>query len=187
MRGAITKRIGKLVLPRRQHGFLRDQGGAIAVEFGLLALPFFAIVGAILETSLVFLSSQVLDSAVQDTSRLIRTGQVQTEPISAAGFKQRICDRLYGLFSDCDALHVEVQGLTSFNAANISPPVDWTGANPGWTRDETFTPGVRSSIVLVQVYYKWPTILNFGNMTLSNLPDGKRLLGAAAVFRNEPF
>ena len=58
---------------RRWRGFAHDESGVTAIEFGLLAVPFFSILGAILETSLVFLSGQVLESAVQDASRLIRT------------------------------------------------------------------------------------------------------------------
>ena len=40
---------------------------------------------------------------------------------------------------------------------------------------------------MVQVYYKWPVIVPFGGLGLSNLPDGRRVMGAATVFRNEPF
>jgi hypothetical protein len=30
-------------------------------------------------------------------------------------------------------------------------------------------------------------ILPLGSLGMGNLPDGKRLMGAATVFRNEPF
>jgi len=182
--------IGRALLPRRGRAFLRDQQGATAVEVGLLALPFFAIIGAILETSVMFLSGQVLDSAVHDVGRLIRTGQNQAAGASLSAFRNQVCDRLYGLFSDCDSkLYVEVQVLDSFNATSITPPVDWTCETEEceWTREQAYAPGQGSSIVLVQAYYQWPIILNFGGLSLANLPGGKRLLGAATVFRNEPF
>lgn len=190
MAGRFAKLIGKAILPRRRRSFARDESGVTAVEFGLLALPFFSIIGAIIETSLVFLSGQILDSSVQDISRLIRTGQAQEANISAASFKQRICDRLHGLFADCNALHVEVRVLNSFTTANMAAPVNLTtctAASCAWTRPESYNLGQGSSIVLVQVYYRWPVILNLGDLTLANLPDGSRLLGAATVFRNEPF
>lgn len=180
--------IGRALLPWRRGSFLRDQRGTTAVEFGLLALPFFAIIGAILETSVVFLSGQVLESAVQDTSRYIRTGQAQGIILNAANFKSRVCDRLYGMFGDCSGLHVEVQTVSDFSAVAISPPVDWScSSNCDWTRPETYTSGQGSSIVLVQVYYKWPIILSLGEMTLANLPEQKRLLATSTVFRNEPY
>ncbi|MET3926898.1 TadE/TadG family type IV pilus assembly protein [Devosia sp. 2618] len=187
MAGKIASLIGRAVLPRRR-SFVRDERGVTAIEFGILALPFFSILGAIFETSMVFLSGQILESAVQDASRAIRTGQAQAASMNLNDFRSQVCNRLYGLFSDCSGLHVEVQVLGKFNAASISPPVDWTcKTNCGWSRPDSFTPGLTSSIMLVQVYYKWPTVMPTIGMSLADLPEGKRLLGAAAVFKNEPF
>ena len=185
----------------RRRSFARDESGVTAIEFGLLALPFFSILGAILETSLVFLSGQVLESAVQDASRLIRTGEAQGTGVTPAGFKTMICDRVFGLIRDCDTIHVEVDVMDAFSEVDVSAPVHWTCAAPapgqtqaeataacaGWTRPESYTPGNGSSIVVVQVYYKWPVIVPFGGLGLSNLPDGRRVMGSATVFRNEPF
>jgi Flp pilus assembly pilin Flp len=182
--------------PRRKRGFARDDNGALAVEFGLLAVPFFSILGAILETAMVFLSGQVLDSAVQDVSRLIRTGQAQQANVSPEAFKGLVCDRLFGLFPDCNGpngLHVEVQPLSTFGEIDFTPPVKWVCAEDeepetcnAWTRAEGFTTGGGSEIVSVQVYYKWSLIMPLG-LGLGNLPSGERLMGAASVFRNEPF
>nr|WP_295890105.1 TadE/TadG family type IV pilus assembly protein [uncultured Devosia sp.] len=180
---------------------MRDERGVTAIEFGLLALPFFSILAAILETALVFLSGQALDSAVQDISRLIRTGQAQRAAVTAAGFKTMICDRSFGLIRDCNNLHVEVNVVSTFSDVDVEPPVNWTCPPPSggqtqaqanaacaaWTRPESYTPGSGSSVVMVQVYYKWPIMVPFGGLGLSNLPDGRRVMGAATVFRNEPF
>ena len=186
-------KIGRALLPRRRRDLAHDERGATLIEFGLLAPFFFAIMGAILETSVVFLSSQILDSAVQDVSRLIRTGQAQGTIASAADFRTRVCDRLYGLFPDCATkLHVEVETIANFDAVSISAPVKWTcvvvdADCAKWTRNDAFAAGDGSSIMMVQVYYKWPIMLTMFDVTMSNLPTGQRLLGAATVFRNEPF
>lgn len=175
---------GLLSKPR---SFMRGESGTTAIEFALLGLPFFAIVGAILETAMVFLAGQMLDSAVQDASRQIRTGQAQSASINLAQYRTRICDRTFGLFGDCSALHIEVQKLDYFNDATIGAPIDPNcKSNCGWTRPEVYSPGAGSGIVMVQVYYKWPVMLNFA-FSFANLADGKRLMGAATVFRNEPF
>ncbi|MHA6689894.1 TadE/TadG family type IV pilus assembly protein [Devosia sp. A449] len=190
MAGRIASLIGNAVLPRRRRDFLRNEAGATAVEVGLLALPFFAILGAILETSVVFLSGQVLDSAVHDVSRLLRTGQAQNAKYTLTDFRKGVCDRLFGLYSDCDGLHIEVQTLSSFAAADIKPPIDPNCDKPEcdkWTRDEVYAPGMGKEITVVQVYYKWPVILNLAGMNLADRPGGKRLMGAVAVFSNEPF
>lgn len=182
--------VRRALLQRQGHRFAGDQRGATLVEFGLLALPFFSIIGAILETSVVFLSSQVLDSAVQDVSRLVRTGQAHQASLDLDDFRTRVCDRVYGLFNNCNTnLHVEVQSVTDFAAASISAPIDWSceTSTCGWTRAESYAPGQGSSVVVVQVYYKWPVMLSLGDFSLANLPGNQRLLSAATVFRNEPF
>lgn len=190
----LGSRIGRTLLPMQWRGLARDERGATLVEFGLLAPFFFAIVGAILETSVVFLSGQILDSAVQDVGRLIRTGQAQGTIVSDDDFRDEICSRLYGLFPNCDSsLFVDVQTIANFDATSISAPVNWNCTDltaeecTAWTREPAYTAGDGSSIMLLQVYYKWPLMLSMFDATMSNLPTGERLLGASTVFRNEPF
>ncbi len=168
----------------RARGFSRDEKGVTAIEFGLLALPFFAIIGAILETALVFLASQVLDSAVNDSSRFIRTGQAHVANYTAASYRAAICDGLYGLF-DCAQLKIKVSPVANFSGANIGATTDpVTGA---WTISENYNHGIGADIILVEAYYKWPIALNLFDFNLSNLPDNTRMLSAVRVFRNEPF
>jgi hypothetical protein len=188
MAKAVLARIGHRLLASRRGRFARNERGAAAVEFALLSVPFFAILGAILETSLVFLSSQVLESAVNDTSRLIRTGQARSTMNSPEQFKTEVCSRLYGLFSDCRGLHVEVDVIDKFADARFTPPIDINCEAPcDWTRAESYDPGVGSSVVMVQVHYKWPVYLSLGGFGLANLANGQRLMGAATVFKSEPF
>jgi Flp pilus assembly protein TadG len=168
---------------RRGKAFARDERGVTAIEFGLLAIPFFALVGGTMETGVVSLAGQILDSAVQDSSRLIRTGQAENANFSETLFRDAICDRLHGLF-DCDALRVNVSVITNFSGAALGPPVDVSG---NWTLPAAYDDGGGDSIVLVRAYYKWPTMLDIGGFSLADQPDGTRLLGAVRVFRNEPF
>jgi Flp pilus assembly protein TadG len=168
--------------------FVRDERAVTAIEFGLLGVPFFAIVGAIMETSLVFLSGQILDSAVQDASRLVRTGQANSAGYNAVTFKKAVCDGLYGLF-DCTALKLHTSVVSTFGNANLtSNPLDpktgdWA---PDWLND-TYNGGGNASVIMVEAYYKWPVIVSLGGFNLQNTPDGKRLISAVRVFRNEPF
>lgn len=181
---------------RRGQAFGRDEAGVTVIEFALLALPFFTIVMAILETSLIFLAGQILDSAVQDSSRLLRTGQAQNNApaYSPADFRAAICSGLYGMF-DCDAgddrLRVSVTVIEDFPAVSITYPLqtgeDCDEEECDWTLADTYDPGVGEDVVLVQAFYKWPTIVRLPGFNFSTLPDGTRLLGASRVFRNEPF
>lgn len=175
---------------RRGHAFARDEDGVTAVEFGLLALPFFAIIAAIFETAIVFLAGQILDTAVQDSARLIRTGQAQSQAFGPTEFRGAICSGLVGMF-DCSKLRVSVTTVTGFDAVDISYPLpkddECTEENCDWTLPENYTQTSKNQVVLVQAYYKWPTVVNIPGFNMQALPDGTRLLGAVRVFMNEPF
>jgi hypothetical protein len=48
--------------------------------------------------------------------------------------------------------------------------------------------GEANDIVVVRAYYKWPTSTIFGGLSLATPGmSGKRLIGAFAAFKNEPF
>ena len=181
----------RLIAPaiRRGGAFTHDERGVTAIEFGILALPFFTIIFAILETTLIFFAGQILDTAVADSSRLIRTGQAQSAGYTSANFRTEICNRLYGLF-DCDALKIKVQVVTNFTSATITNVTE-TGEDCDpecdWTIVEGYNPGTGSQVVLVEAYYKWPAIVNLPWFDLRNQPDGVRLLAGVRVFKNEPF
>lgn len=179
-RSTLQKTTLRRLLLRR---LIRNERGAVAVEFGILAPFFFAVLAATLETALVFFAGQILDSGVHDTSRLIRTGQVQEAHMTAADFRGLVCDKLYGLF-DCGKIMIVVRNLPNFAGFSTALPYDDDGE---WTIENAFSPGEGMTIVVVEVYYKWPAILNIPGLNLGITPDGKRLLAAVRVFRNEPF
>ncbi|MDP3317305.1 MAG: pilus assembly protein [Devosia sp.] len=182
---------------RGAYRFRRDDRGVTAVEFGILALPFFTLIAAILETSLIFFASQILDSSVQDASRVIRTGQLQTGASAnntLAAFRTRICNNLYNMMT-CANVKVKVSVVANFGSATVTYPIqtgnDCTTTNGvktcNWTITESYAPGAGGDVVLIQAYYKWPTIVRLPGFNLQDQVDGTRLLGAVRVFRNEPF
>lgn len=194
-RPRLFERFASPALPRWRT-FGRNESGVTAIEFAILALPFFTIITAIMETALVFLAGQILDSSVQDASRLIRTGRAIA--FDEAQFRAQICDGLFGLF-DCTAgpnerLRINVSVIDDFASASPMPSPLKTGAactalSCDWEMADDFAGGEagKSSVVMVRAYYKWPTLVNLPGFNLSTLPDGSRLLGAARVFMNEPF
>ena len=184
----LTAPDGRAKRPSAGAAFVRDSRGAVAIEFALLALPFFAIIAAILQTSVVFLSTQVLESAVQDASRLIRTGQANKAGFDVGRFRTEVCNRLYGLFPDCAGLHVRVSVVTNFASATAAPPVNRScTADCTWTVPSAYDGGTASKVILVQAYYQYPIYVDIGGMGLADLPGSKRLLASTTVFRNEPF
>src|ERR1700680_1798733 len=103
---------------------VRRQDGAAAVEFGLVAAPFLALLFAIMETAIVFFAGQTLETAVSDSSRLIMTGQAQSQSFDATAFKNAVCARIYGLFDCQNGVSVDVRKFTSFSGVTMPSPVE---------------------------------------------------------------
>ncbi len=166
--------------------FVRRDDGAAMLEFGIVVFPFLALLFAIIETALVFFAGQVLETAVADSARLILTGQAQSQSLNATTFKNKVCERVFGLFDCQGGIQVDVRTYQSFANATITKPVD---PNTGLldTTGFTYQPGVAGDIVVIRLVYKWPTFVRTFGLNVSDLSDGYRLLMATAAFRNEPY
>jgi Flp pilus assembly pilin Flp len=163
---------------------VRQQDGAAAVEFAMVAAPFLALIFAIMETAIVFFAGQALETAVADSSRLIMTRQAQTQGMSQAQFKDAVCAKIYGLFDCQNGVQVDVRKFSTFADVTMPSPVDANGNFQGMGYD----PGGAGDIVVVRLFYKYPiyvSLLGFGS-SMSNVAGGMRLLAATAAFRNEP-
>ena len=183
----------RLIAPAVSRGqaFARDERGVTAIEFGFLALPFFTIIFAILETTMVFFAGQVLDSAVEDASRMIKTGRAQAAGYTMTNFRTLMCGYTFSLFGDCSQVMIKVAKISNFSSTTTSSSVqscDYTTTMTcSWTIVEDYTPGVGRDVIQVFAFYRWPLLINLPYFNLKNQPDNYRLLGATRVFRNEPF
>src|SRR5438094_4184844 len=104
--------------------FARQQDGAAAVEFGLVAAPFLAMTFAIMETAVIFFAGQALETAAADSSRLIMTGQAQTQGYDQAKFKTAVCAKIYGLFNCTAGLYIDVKNYSSFASVSTGKPIN---------------------------------------------------------------
>jgi Flp pilus assembly protein TadG len=196
--GRIAVRCGLARVVRR---FKTDDKGATAVEFGLIAVPFFALMFAILETALAFFAQQLLEEAVHSASRAVRTGQAQQADLTAKGFKDSICWYLAYMFDCQSGLSVDVQTFANFGSitpgtGTLAVPKDGNGnlkittynADGSLVTDNGFhyDIGASGQIVVVRAFYAWPVFVNQLGNNLANI-NGKHLLAATAAFRNEPF
>ncbi len=183
-RRTLATRLCRLLPPRLARRFVREEKGATAVEFALVAAPFLALLFAIMETAFVFFAGQTLEAATADSSRLIMTGQAQTAKFGKAEFKTEVCKRIYGLFDCANGIHIDVK---SYGNSAPSAPVSPVSNGQLNTASMTYNAGGPGDIVVVSLYYEWPVYVTMLGNNLSNLNGSKRLLTATAVFRNEPY
>ncbi len=175
--------------------FRRDKEGATAVEFAIVVIPFIALMFTLIETALVFFTEQSLETAVQNSARLILTGQVQAGGYGGSTeeklkkFKEDVCAQ--GPFvlvsaEDCRArVAIDVRTFSGFSGADTSLPINNRGEVD--TRNFTFSPGQAGDIVVVRVALEVPIFVPLLNPGLGNLANGNRLIMSSAAFRNEPF
>jgi Flp pilus assembly protein TadG len=169
-----------LTILRRLAG---DEDGGAAVEFGLVAMPFLALVFAIIETAIVFFGNQVLESAAADSARLILTGQAQTQGLTKDTFKDQVCSKICGVFDCTNGVYVDVQKFSKFSDVNMTTPLDANGRLD--TSNFKYSPGGPGDIVVVRLVYQWPVFVSM--LGLSNMANSNRLMIATAAFRNEPY
>ncbi|PZA09105.1 pilus assembly protein [Rhodopseudomonas palustris] len=169
-----------LALARR---FRRSGQGSAAVEFAMVAPIFFALLFAIIEVGLIFFAGQVLETAVQDSSRLILTRQAQDGSMQETDFKNDVCNRVKGLFS-CDGIYVDVENYGSdFSKVELVTPID---KDKNFIDNMKYDIGGPGDIIVVRVFYQWPLFVTGLGFDPSNLANGNRLLMATTAFRNEP-
>jgi Flp pilus assembly protein TadG len=157
------------------------------VEFALIAPLFFALLFAVIETGLVFFASQSLETALQDSARMVLTGQAQIAKYDKQSFKKNVvCPNTSVLFDCANGIFVDVTSYPSssgFGSVAISDPI--SGGN--FVDNTQYSPGGPGDIVVVRLFYQWPLFVTGLGYNLSNLGGSKRLLSATAAFKNEPY
>jgi len=164
--------------------FRRAKRGATAVEFAMIAMPFFLLLYAVIDTSLVYFATTTLENGLAAASRQIKTGQAQAANMTAQQFRTLVCNEVSMLLK-CDAhLAIDVRKFTSFGGVNLPAALDGNG---NLTGNFQFNTGGAGDIIVVRAFYAWPMLTpNFGD-TMTNMAGNSRLLTAAAAFKNEPF
>jgi Flp pilus assembly protein TadG len=188
MFAAFRQRLGRSADRLRScRQFAISKKASAAVEFGLVAAPFFALLMALFQTALVFFAGRVLDVTTLQASRYILTGQAQNSSYTQTQFATYVCNNTFALFT-CANLMVNVNTYNSFSSAVTSAPTLTFNKKTGAvTNTWSYSPGGPNDIVVVQVMYQWPVIGGPLGFTLSNLSNGDRLLMSTAVFKNEPY
>jgi Flp pilus assembly protein TadG len=171
--------------------FIKNEKGATAVEFALVAAPFLALVAALTQTFILFFAQSVLENAVRASGRQILTGQVQLQDASLGlaaaqtNFKNTVCRNANVLFT-CTGLMVDVRVANNWSSANIGMPTLTYDTNGNVNNTWQFNPGNAGDIVVLRVIYLWPVFFGPIAFNMANQANGSREIMASAAFQNEP-
>ncbi|MGO4715918.1 TadE/TadG family type IV pilus assembly protein [Bradyrhizobium sp. 2TAF24] len=184
----LPSRLSKSTIHAVIRRFARNRHASAAVEFALIAPWFLALLFAIIEIALVFFAGQMLETATQDSARLIMTGQAQTAPnggYTQAQFKTQVCNRLAIMFDCQNKLALDIRSYSCFSTV-VQPqsPIDGSG---NLRTDFQFDMGSPSSVVVVRAFYPWQLFVTGLGFNIANMTGGQYLLQSSAAFRNEPY
>ncbi|MGN6551392.1 MAG: TadE/TadG family type IV pilus assembly protein [Pararhizobium sp.] len=177
-----------------------SRDGAAAIEFAILALPFFLIVFAIIETFVAYAGEQLLENSVDTLAREIRTGEItyaqgRSSDETADQFRTALCNEI-SIMMRCAAsgaadqnLYINVQQFNPATAIPTTVPMkngdlDTTGFG--------FAPGKAQTYNMVRAYYRWPIIVDLVRPYLANVGKdgphgGDYLMVATSIFKNENY
>lgn len=162
----------------------RNEKGAAAIEFSLVAVPFTLMVIGIIEVCLLFTAGSLLEGAVYDASRKIRTGQVENSADPEQTFADALCDHA-GVLLDCSDFQYDVRVLGTFADA-VAVPAPQVDEN-GNMVDQGFDAGGVSDIIMVRVSYRYPLMTPLIGDIFGQYGGNKRLLVSTTVFQTEPY
>lgn len=169
--------------------------GSAAIEFAMVAPIFFVLLMGTMEAGIMFFAQSSLQNALNDTARLVRTGQTacyttsggSCVPMTQAQFQAKMCSQVSALLKNCSTggLQFDVNAYPSgYSAASNTPPLD---AGKNLKSLSTFNVGSACDVVLVRAFYKWPVFTPGIGYFMSNMAGNFHLLATAQAFRNEPF
>ncbi|WP_074063005.1 MULTISPECIES: TadE/TadG family type IV pilus assembly protein [Rhizobium] len=180
----------------------RSRDGSAAIEFALLAIPYFMVIFAILETFIAFAAEELVSNAVDTMSRKLRTGQItnvvgQTTYKDRTAFRQEFCEEVSILIQCSDSeiatpnkLWLDIRTFSKFSDIPVTIPMNATGLD---TTAMQYSPGGSGAINMVRAYYHWQVVTDLIRpyITPYRTTDGSRLndylIVATAAFQNEQY
>ncbi len=166
--------------------FRENRRGTVAIEFAMIALPFFLLIFAIIEVVLSFMAQEVMANATDDIARQLRTGELRAANVSGNQLRDRLCARLFLPEAGCPNLVVDLQSYASFATVPITIPLTPGGdVNATGFRNSV---GGTGTINQLRVFYRWPILTNLMRDRIDSIHGtGRTLLFSTTTWKNEPF
>jgi len=161
--------------------------GTAAIEFALLAIPYFTLSLAVIEMAFMFTAASMLEGATSGAARLIRTGQVQQATTDASVqeqmFRDAVC-QLAVVLVDCNEIDLEVVNITNFS--------DFSQFNAQFDADGNlvsrgFNAGDINDVIMIRTAYRYTLMTPFIGSLLGEGTTNTRTFVSTIVFQTEPY
>ncbi|MGL4637619.1 MAG: TadE/TadG family type IV pilus assembly protein [Beijerinckiaceae bacterium] len=143
--------------------FRKQEDGAAAVEFAMIALPFFALIFAIFELAIFFFASRYIEDGLFNASRKVLTQRLPAGNVCTE-FKKELATN-FTQWLDPTKIVITAKPLSSFSGTEAA--ADFGSGSCSF--------GAPGSVVVLSVTYPYP----FNGFRFSS--------GSAAIGRNMPL
>ena len=187
----------------------RNEDGTTAIEFAAVAAPFFMFVFGIIGISMHYFVMNSIEKGMDQASRLIRTGQAQTNNFTVGEFKNYLCNKANSKASldangddvdmrsdlgdghvKCDDIEIFMQKAANWQGLVPEPCVDISGVkrvNSTNSADPLATHvGTESEVVMVTACYEWQFTKRIPFLKFDTA-DNAMIMQSATAFRTEPY
>ncbi len=164
----------------------RRQEGVAAVEFALIAMPFFLLLIGTIEMALFFAAGTVLEGGSAAASRLIRTGQAQLSGDPETMFRDALCNHVDAML-DCTKIQYEVIHVSegTFGAAETYEPEFDEDGN---LVPADFSTGNSNDVVMVRTVYRYEFLTPFiGSLMSAGSANNSMMHMSMSVLKAEPY
>ncbi len=163
---------------RNRATFADDEEGAVAIEFAVLAVPFFLVLVAILEIAVLLTASMQFEHAVDRVTRRVMTAEVANkEP----AIRNSLCGEL--VFPvDCTRIRIDYREIADVGAFDLPDPVASGAVNAAAF---TFSTTSNPSFFSLRVGYEWPIVMQPFVFFLANLNNDSHFIVGTALARVE--
>jgi len=160
----------------------REQGGATAVEFALVAPVALFMILATIEYSLFYFKTSFLKHVLYEASRNVQTGEVQEAVDPQTFFQNEYCSDAAFLMR-CQDVFFDVRSASDLGTASFPAATFDAGGEP---TNFVFQPGGPNDITTMRVATPYRFITPFMQEIFQ--PDGSpAIIVGYSIARNEPF
>ena len=162
----------------------KKEDGTTAIEFSFIAVPFIMMAVGILEVSMMFAGGNLLEGAVADAARLVKTGNIQQNGGDESTFRAALCASA-PVIIDCNDVEIEVIPVGSgsfFDIASLGAQFD----SDGNFQSRGFNAGGVNDVMLIRAVYDYEMITPLVGTIITGGEGSMRMM-STVVFQTEPY
>lgn len=165
--------------------FASNPRGSALVEFAFVMPVFIGFLFVLIETSILFLNTSMMDIGLQSLKKMISTGEINNYSGNdqEKKMRERFCENLTALIN-CNNVQFDIKSFNNYSSIVMAQPIVNDLLNiQGFTRDF----GSACSIVVVRAYYETFTTSVLLRADVQNLELMRSVITSSVAFKNEEY